>query len=536
MKYTPLSLIVASALFLNGCKEATPNKEAWLADPRGHLKVASTGDPQTLDPRYARDLLTANVVANLYEPLLTMSANNTAVPAAAESFTVSQDGLTYTFKIREAKWSDGSTVTSQQFANAWKSQLSRDSDAPNANQLYAIKNGKAVKEGALPAEKLGIETPDARTLIVTLENPLPYFTKLVSTYYFLPMHQNSTSDALITNGPFRLETWKKNNELTAVKNPHYWDVGAVNLDKFSFINLEDHTALQMFQANQLDWAGSPLATLPSDAILSLKKKNQLLTTPSAGLYWFRVNTTKAPLSNTKIRQALAYAINRESLIKNVVQGNQQAALAIIPPSMNLTDKEYFTDDNITVAWELFQQGLKELNMNIEDMPKITLTYSSATERNQKIVQAIQQQWKKVFGDKIELKGMETKSLYQKLSQLDYDISLGSWFADIDDPSNFLDIFSSKTNVGNNTGWENAEYAKALEESLMPQTAEKRKEHLLKAQEILVREMPVIPLFFGTFNYVKKRNAHGIDLSNLGHMYLKHAYIGDGDATELEVLE
>ncbi len=533
MKYTPLTLLIASGLFLTGCKNASPNKEAWMADPHGHIKIACTDDPQTLDPRYARDLLTVNTVRNLYEALLSQSSEDIIKPAAAESYTVSEDGLTYTFTIRDAKWSNGDAVTSQHFAEAWKSQLTPDSDAPNANQLYVIKNGEKVKDGKLPPEKLGIETPDNKTLIVHLETPLPYFPKLVSAHFYLPIHPKSQPEELITNGPFKLDVWKRNNELVGVKNPYYWDHDHVNLEKFSFVNLDDHTALQMYENDQLDWAGSPLSMLPSDAIKTLKRKQHLRTTDSAGLYWIRVNTTKSPLSNTNIRLALAYSLNRQSLIKNVVQGNQRAALSIVPPSMGLTDNEYFTDDDVTKAWELFQKGLTELNLTIEDFPKITVMYSTATERNQKIVQAIQQQWKKVFGDKIELKGYETKSLYQKLNQLDYDMCLGSWFADIDDPSNFLDIFTHKTNSGNNTGWENSEYTAQINQSLV---SKERKEHLIKAQEILIKEMPVIPLFFATFNYVKKRNITGIQLSNLGHMDLKHAYIDIGDSTELEILE
>lgn len=536
MKRHSFTTLILSALLVTGCKQTETNKNAWLSDPHGHIRFASSGDPQTLDPRYARNLLTVNVVENLFEALLRVGSDKTILPAAAESYVESEDGLTYTFKLRQAKWSNGDSVTSHHFADSWKSQLAPDSAAPNANQLYVIKNAHAVKDGKLPIEQVGIETPDNMTLIVHLETPLPYFKELVCSYFFLPVHPKSTTEALISNGPFMLDSWKKNNEIVGIKNPEYWDVNRVNLQKFSFVNLEDHTALQMYEADQIDWAGSPLSMLPPDAIVSLKRKRQLYTAPSAGTYWFRVNTTKSPLSNEKLRQALAYAIDRKALVKSVILGDDEMALSVVPPTLGLGHKDYFSDANVTKAWELFQEALVELNIPLDDLPKITILYSTGTERNQRIVQTIQQQWKKVFGDIFVLKGSELKSLVQNVGNLDYDIALGSWFADIEDPSNFLDIFTQKGNGGNNTGWENPEYAAIMQKSLLAKTAEERTQLLDNAQEILIQGMPVIPLFYGSFTYVKKRNISGVGLSSLGQLDLKNAYIDLGDADELEVLE
>jgi oligopeptide transport system substrate-binding protein len=535
MKLQHFSVIILSSLLLAGCKQATPNRNAWLSDPKGHIRFAMDNDPQTLDPRYARDINTINVVKNLYEGLLRKQDDGTYSPAMAESFHVSEDDLTYTFKLRQATWSNGDAVTSSHFADSWKGQLLPEATAPNANQLYVIKNARAVKEGRVSVEQLGIETPDASTLIIHLESPVPYFQGLLASHFFLPIHPQSTAEAPITNGPFMLESWKKNNELVGIKSPTYWDVGQVNLSKFSFIHLENHTALQMYEADQLEWAGSPISTIPQDALMSLKRKQHLFSTPSAGTFWFRVNTTKSPLNNVKLRKALAYAVDRSALVKNVIQGNNRPALAVVPPGMGLEDKDYFSDD-VTEAWALFQESLKDLNLTLESFPKITILYNTSAERNQRVVQAIQQQWKKVFGDYFVLKGLETKSYFQQITALDYDIALGSWFADIDDPSNFLDLFSLKTNGGNNTGWENAKYTEAMALSLTQTSTDERRKTLEAAQEILLDEMPVIPLFYGVFNYVKKRDVSGVNLSELGILDLKYSYIDIGDVEELEVME
>lgn len=536
MKYQSLTLLILSSLLLTGCKQANPNREAWLSDPKGHIRFGSSGDPQSLDPRYVRDILSINVVKNLYEGLLRKEEDKSFSPAVAASFNVSEDNLTYTFKIRPAKWSNGDLITSHHFADAWRSQLAPDSTAPNANQLYVIKNGRSVKEGNLNSDQLGIETPDDSTLIVHLENALPYFEELISSHFFLPVHPKSTSESPITNGPFKLEEWKKNNELVAVKNPEYWDVNRVNLPKFSIIHLDEHTALQMYEADQLDWAGSPLSFLPQDALFSLRKKQHLHTKQSAGTFWFRVNTTKTPLSHPKLRRALAYAIDRNALVKNVVQGNNREALAVVPPTMGLEDKEYFSNADVTKAWELFQETLAELKLTVDEFPKITILYDTGSERNQRIVQAIQQQWKKVFGNIIQIKGNESKSFFQQLTTLDYDVALGSWFADIDDPSNFLDLFTQKTNGGNNTGWEDVKYTELMALTMKTSSQEERIKLMDQAQTVLLDQMPVIPLFFGSFNYVKKREVSGVSLSDLGHLDLKHAYMDLGDIEELEVME
>ncbi len=536
MKLKSLTTVFLSGLLLAGCKQASPNRNAWLSDPKGHIRFAMGDDPQTLDPRYARDINTINVVKNLYEGLLRKQDDGTFVPAMAESYEVSQDDLTYTFKLRKAKWSNGDAVTAHHFADAWKGQLLPDATAPNANQLYVIKNARAVKEGKVAPEQLGIETPDDATLIVHLETPTPYFQELLTSHFFLPFHPQSSAEAPITNGPFVLESWKKNNELVGTKSPTYWDVDQVNLSKFSFIHLDAHTALQMYETDQLEWAGSPLSTIPQDALMSLKRKQHLLSKPSAGTFWFRVNTTKNPLNNVSLRKALAYAVDRGALVKNVIQGNNRPALAVVPPGMGLEDKEYFADNNVTEAWALFQKALQELNLTVENFPKINILYSTGTERNQRVVQAIQQQWKKVFGDYFVLKGIESKSYFQQITALDYDIALGSWFADIEDPTNFLDLFTHKTNGGNNTGWENSKYAEAMAKSMTETSAKERQETLESAQEVLLNDMPVIPLFYGVFNYVKKKEVSGVNVSELGVLDLKYSYMDIGDVEELEVME
>lgn len=536
MKIFSLTSLILSSLLLTGCKETSPNPGAWISDPHGHIRFASSGEPLTLDPRYARDLITVNTINNLYEGLLTKEGNGSFSPAVAESYEVSEDRKTYTFHLRPAKWSNGDPITSHHFAEAWRSQLLPSTPMPNGNQLYPLKNALLIKEGKGSPDSLGVETPDDQTLIVHLETPLPYFESLIASYFFLPVHPDSTADLPITNGPFKLDTWKKNDEFIGVKNEAYWDAANVNLQKFSFVKLDDRTALQMFEGDQIDWTGSPLSNIPADAIPSLKKRQHLYEKEAAGTYWLRVNTTRSPLSNRKIRLALAYAIDREALIKSLNLNKHDVALAIVPTAMGLKDNAFFADHDVTKAWDLFQQGLQELEIPLEKFPTITLFYSNGIERYQKMAQMIQHQWTKVFGEHFELKSYEFKSLTQKLIHLDYDVALGSWFADVDDPHNFLDRFTYKNQSGNNTGWEDQTYIAAINQSLLETSKETRERSLQKAQSTLMSEMPVIPLYFATFQYVKKGTVSDVELSDQGYLKLKKAFINLGDAEELEGLD
>jgi oligopeptide transport system substrate-binding protein len=286
--------------------------------------------------------------------------------------------------------------------------------------------------------------------------------------------------------------------------------------------LEPNTAFQMFLRRALDWTGSPLSILPPDAIPALKSERRLKIAPAAGTHWFRLNVDKPPFDKLNMRKAFAYALNRQAITEHILQGGQIPAMGIIPPSLNLNNKPLFDDNTVVKARELFQAALDEANMTKDQLPPIYLSYKT-DERSQKIAQAVQQQWQKAFNIPILLDGCEAKCYFEKINTGNYQIGSGSWFADFRDPINFLDVFKSRDNKTNHTNWENLEYISLLDQSSGEKDPEQRKEVLRQAEKLLVEQMPVIPLFFYTFNYVKTDHLEGVYVSDLGYIDFKNAH-------------
>lgn len=495
------------------------------------LRISMETDPLTLDPRRVRDLATTTVIHMLYEGLMRTQADGQPAFALAEEVIISPDQKTYTFHLRPSSWSDGQPVTAHDFEQTWKSLLDPQFPSPNAYQLYVIRGAQEAKEGRSAIDQVGVHAQDDSTLVVELEQPTPYFLNLTATHFFYSVHaslRQQAADAstlpdsqILTNGPFKLENWSHHNELTAVPNPHYWDKENVTLARIQLVVLDNSTALQLFKKGELDWIGSPLSTLSIDALASLKKEGQLEVMPAAGIYLFRINTEKPPFHHVKMRQAFAYALNRKDLVEHVLQGNQQPAFGIVPPSF-IEGRPFFQDHDTSLALQLFQEALKEQDLTLQNFPQVSIYYAS-NERAHKIAQVAQQQWKQNLGVQVDLQSNEAKIYFDRLKKHDYQLGIGSWFADIRDPISFLEIFKLKENGTNNTQWENSQYIALLNQSSLATQFSKRQELLKEAENVMIKEMPVIPLFYAAHNYVKNPKIKEIYFSELGYLDFKKAY-------------
>lgn len=522
--------LMTFSLLLCGCgqENTTPYSHN---QSENHLRIAMPNDPPSLDPRVLRDLPSFTVMRMLFEGLTRMDDSGIPQPALAESMTISDDKKTYTFTLREARWSDGTPVTAADFVETWKSVLAPGFPAPNAYQLYLIKGAKEAKEGHIPLDKVGITAPTPKILIVELEKPAPYFLEIVSCPFAYPVppamrQQGSIASApptpFVSNGPFKLNHHTQRNEIAVVKNPAYWDSNAVKLDKITLQILDENTALQLFKEGSLDWAGSPLSTIPQDAVTPLKQQSLLSIAPGAGTHWFRFNTDVLPFNNEAMRRAFALALNRQAIVEHVTQGNQIPAIGIVPPALGIRNQNYYADNDLFEAKKLFQTALKEMNLTTAQLPKITLKYA-ANDRNHKIAQAVQQQWNKAFHLNVALESTEAHVLYERMRQGTYQISLGSWYADIQDPINFLEIFKSKDNPTNQTFWQTPQYASLIEESSLENDPSKRLLLMAEAEKILIGAMPVAPLFHSAYNYLKSPNLEGVLFSSLGYLDCKNAH-------------
>lgn len=514
-----IRLLLSLMLLLSSCSTDSSKKEVAL-------RLATASDPTTLDPRQVRDLPTTTLLHMLYEGLMRADPDGKIVPALAEKVTISEDKRTYTFTLRSSNWSNGEALTAADFVRSWISLLDPKKPSPNAYQLFVIKGAKAFSQKEINAQEVRLKAPNPQTLIVELTEPTPYFLELLSTYFYYPVH---AVDGVV-NGAFKLDSWEHNSLLTFSRNPHYWDAFKVGLDRVEIYVLDENTALRMYENQELDWIGSPMSFIPQDAIASLRAQEKLRFAPAAGTQWLKFNVDEAPLSNLDLRRALALAINRKELADHILQGGQEPATGIVPPVLGLGSKPFFEDHDVTEAWELFQKSLIEMHLDKDSLPQIALCYRSG-DRAHKIAQAIQQQWQTVFDIEIKLESCENKHFYARQSAQDYQINMGNWFADVADPINFLEIFKHKSNATNSTGWENERYMALLDASSKEFDPLKRKELLAEAERLLIQEMPVAPLFYSEFNYVKRHNLMGISFSPLGYLDLKYASFGAFETAE-----
>ena len=520
-----ISLIAAA-----GCQKKSDTSR--LGKQELHLNLH--GEPPCLDPRRSNDGASLPIVKMCFEGLMSKNPGGELKEAIAERYSISDDKKTYTFFLRDALWSDGQPVTAFDFEQTWKTMMDPAFPCDFANDLYVLKNAEAAKMKKCPVSEIGVHAPDAHTLVVELEHPTPYFLELTATHTFYPTpthitnaHDNwaqNSGELFVCNGPFRINEWRHNNFIIVVKNENYWDKESVKLDKINFAMIEDeNTELTMFENGELDWTGSPLSNLPIDAMISLCKKGLVNTYPFAGVYYYVFNTKCPPFDNVNMRKAFALAINRKEIIENITQSGQTPATSMIPPTMWKDPREFFQDADVIEAQRYFQMALQELNITKEQLPKICLSYNTLSSHH-KIAQAIQEQWFKAFGIRVELENKEWKVFLDELKGHQFQIARLGGVANFNDPMAFLHLYKYLSGSVNHSQWTNVDFTELLEKAENTPDPEERLALLKKAEEIFINEMPIAPIYFYTGSYMKKPYVQGIVLSELNDMDFKNAYV------------
>lgn len=498
------------------------------------LNVLFGSEPPSLHPGLATDTTSGTVIQNIFEGLMTME-NGVATEAAAESYEISEDLLTYTFKLRDAKWTNGDSVTAEDFAYSWRWALDPANASEYASILYPIKGAEAFNTGSGTVDALGIKVVDEKTIEVTLEVPTPYFLELTAFKTMYPIHQATQeasanwfaeADTIISNGPYTLTEWVHNGNLVLTKSETYWDAANVKIDTVNIALVESEgSQMNMYDADEIDFLGTNFGSISLDAIDRLKSEGTLNVEPYSGIYWYKFNTTDKVTSNVNIRKALALAIDRAGLIQNITKGEQQPALGIVPNAVEGfgDDEGYFKDADYETAKEYLATGLKELGLSDPSELEISVSHNTS-EAHAAIAQFIQQGWTKNLGIKVKLDNSEWQVYLDKLSNLDYQVGRMGWIADYNDAYTFLEMYNTAANGNNDTGWENAEYTALLKQSVTETDPAKRTAIMLEAEKIMVDEMPVAPIYFYTNLYIAKDYVSGMVPDALGNISLKNADI------------
>jgi oligopeptide transport system substrate-binding protein len=512
----------AVAAALAGCY--TPDRETGAI-----LKVGNGAEVQSLDPQLVSGVTEHRVLTSLFEGLADLDPKTmAATPGAAESWTVSEDGKTYTFALRrDGKWSDGAPLTARDFVYSWRRELSPTLAAEYGYLLHCLKNAKPYNEGKLKDfDQVGVKALDDYTLRVELENPTPYFLSMQIHYAWFPVQQATIErfgkmddrDTTWTragnhvgNGAFLLVEWSPNEVIRVEKNPYYWNAAHVRLDGIHFYPIDNElTEERSFRAHELDMT----STVPMHKIPVYKKKypELLNISPYVGVYFYRLNATRPPFTDKRVRQAFSMAIDREELARNVLKGDEPPAWNFTPPGLlGYTCATHLAYDVARARQLIAEAGYPDG----KGMPPVDILYNSS-ESHRMIAETIQRMWKENLNADVRLLNQDWKVYLNSMDTLDYGVARSAWIADVLDPVNFLECFL--TNGGNNrTGWTSPEYDAIIQHAYAEPDSTKRFALLQDAEKMLLDESPIAPIYFYTWKFLKSPEVKGLVPNVLGYL-------------------
>lgn len=543
MKKALFALLAISGIamiFLLKNSNTSSTKEVIENDPKIlHWNLGS--EIVTLDPQLNKDLYGGSIINNMYEGLFRYQ-NKKIVPAIAETYVVSEDGLTYTFTLKETMWSDGSPLTAHDFEYAWKRALDPKVASEYAHKLYYIKGGREYHTGIGRRDEVGVSALDDTTLIVELNDPTPYFLDLLTLFTYFPTKQSSVEsgsngawaldpEKVVSNGPFILKTYNIGDRVVLEKNANYWNVAGIKLDSIVIYQVSDSaTSLTGYNNGEFDIIDSvPLAEVPR----LIAEDSTYHSMPSLATSFFIFNTEIKPLDDKRIRQALTLTLDKKAIVETVTRAGEMPATGFTPPGLVDANGNDFYEvaghyDAGTYSEDIEQAQtlLAEAGYpNGHAFPTIELSFNTS-ETNRMIAEAIQEMWKKNLNIEVQLINKEWAVFQESKVTGNFEIARGSWFADYADPMSMLELWTSYNPI-NTSRWSNEAYD-ALITSAKTEQGQKRFESLYKAQNILMDEMPVLPLYYFTDLFMISERVIGWEKTSMGVWYF-----GNVDIVETE---
>ena len=513
-------------------QEETRDEDEKDSDSDKKILYLNNGiEPTSFDPPIGFNAASYNALNNLMEGLTRLDAEHVPQPAIAEKWEISDDGLVYTFHIREnANWSNGDPVTAEDFVFAWKRLLDPDTASPAAFLGYFIKGGEAFNNGEGSADDLGLKAVNEKTFEVTLESPTGFFLNLISNPAFFPVNHkvaqenpewHTEADTYVSNGPFKLKEWNHDQNFVFERNPEYWDADNVKLDEVHWAMVNDsNTEYQMYESGQLDSSG-----IPADLAETLLESDDIFYEEQAGTHFYRFNVTMEPFQNKNIRKAFALAVNQEDIVNYITKTLQKPAYGFVSYGFKDANGNDFRETNGDLikydpeeAKKLLEQGMEEEGYS--ELPKITLSYNTS-DQNKAIAEYLQEQFKTVLGVEVELSNTEWNVFLEDQKALKLQFSRSSFLADYGDPVNFLESFITDSSM-NRTGWSNEKYDELIRLSKQEVDEQKRFDYLYEAEQILFDEMPIFPMHFYNQIVLLNPDVTGIVRHPVGYLELKWA--------------
>jgi len=506
--------VFASALMLAGGAMMAPSW-AEVVFNRGN-----SADPESLDPHKTSTVYEAHILRDLFEGLVMQDKDANLIPGAAESWTISDDGKVYTFKLRQgATWSDGSPVTAEDFVYSFRRVVDPATGAEYASMVYPVLNAEEANTGKGKVEDIGVKAIDAGTFEVTLKSPTPYFLEMLTHQATYPVNKAAIDKLgadwikpgnLVSNGAYTLAEFVPNDHIKLTKNPKFHDAANVKIDVVNYYPTEDRsTAIKRFEAGELDTNDD----IPTEQLADLKAKfgDQLRIGPYLGTYYYAFKTDKAPWDNVELRNAISMAIDRDFLAEKVWQNSMIPGYSMVPPGIEGYESALakYADMSQIDREDEAKKILEKLGYTADKPLKMEIRYNTS-ENHKNTAVAIQEQLKPL-GVEVTLLNTDTKTHYGHLEQKgDFDVARAGWIADYKDPETFLGI-SRKASGNNYANYDSAKYEELMNEAAAAGgKPEERLKLLSEAERVLVDDVGNMPLLYYSYKNLVSPKIKGFD--------------------------
>lgn len=505
LKSTLMATTAAAVIAMGGTAfAATPGEGETLAPAAEQTFTYRVGsESPSIDPGVAEDVDGGDIVRNLFEGLMNQDADGNLIPGVAESYTVSDDLMTYTFTLRDAKWSNGDPVLASDFVYAWRRAASPELASPYSwyLELMAIENISEVIAGDKPLDALGISAPDDHTIVVTITQPLPYFPQMLTHYTTFPVPQKVVEELgsewtkpgnMVSNGAYVLTEHVQEEKLEMERNPMYWDNDHTIIEKVTALVISDEdTALTRYLAGEMDRTDIPSGQFPA---LEAEYPDDVMSVPNACSYYYTINLTDTgnpALQDVKVRQALSLAVDRDIIVENVLAGGQKPAYTFT----HWATAGFETPETPIAAMTQAERNetaktlLEEAGYGSDNPLSLDLIYNSSAS-HEAIAVAISQMWKQTLGVEVTTSNEEWKVFLNTRGDQNYEVARAGWCADYNEASTFLDLMQSES------GYNDAKYVNSAYDALMAdaKTSANPQADYTAAELLIAEDVPIIPIY------------------------------------------
>lgn len=517
-----LALAVLATVLAGGCGERASTVGGNV------LLVGNGGEPRDLDPHVVTGSPEVNILHALFEGLITYHSADPedVLPGVAERWEMSEDGLRWTFHLRgDARWSNGDPVTAHDFVYSWRRVLEPALGNEYADWMYMVENAEAYNRGDIDdPDALGLRAPDDHTFEITLHAPTADFLLIILHHSFLPVHratierhgniaQRSSGWTLpgrhVGNGPFRLSSWRPNTLIEVERNPYYWDAETVRLDGMRFFPIEDeNTEERAFRAGQLHITQGVPANMRER--YREERPDEIRFDPLSAVYFYRINSTRPPLDDVRVRSALSLALDRGQIVRTVTRGGERPAYALVPsPTGGYEPPQGLVGYDPEQARALLAEaGFPEGR----GFPRVELLYNTS-DNHRRLAEAVQQMWRRELGISVTLQNQEWQVYLDSTQNMAYDISRAGWVGNLF-PLTFLRVYLSDS-ANNQTGFASEEFDALIGDARHTLDEGRRFALLREAETLLLEENVILPLYWYTNPFlihpaVRNWNPHPID--------------------------